>query len=100
MWWDGAMKLVKRLLGLGLLAGIGYLVFQQWQNEASGAAEWLATGEGVGEEPSTAPEPHSVQSVPESDDELAFSDAEEEGWPAKDPFEGQDPLTAPLPDEA
>ena len=66
------MKLVKRLLGMGLLAGVAYLVWKQWNDEAAGAAEWLATGPA---EP-TAPEP-----------------VEE-----KDPFEGQDPLTAPLPE--
>lgn len=90
MWWDGGMKLVKFLLGSGLIAGIGYLLYKQWHDESAGAAEWIATG------PAKPP----VQSVPETEDELAFSDAEEEGWPEpKDPFEGQDPLTAPLPED-
>lgn len=93
MWWDGAMKLVKFLLGSGLLAGIGYLFWRQWNSETAGAAEWISTGPSR----STAP---SVQTEPETEDELRFSDAEEEGWPAgKDPFEGQDPLTAPLPED-
>ena len=89
------MKFVKLLLGSGLIAGIAYLLYKQWNDEAAGAAEWIATGPAEGRSEDAA----EVEPVPESDDELAFSDAEEEGWPvAKDPFEGQDPLTAPLPE--
>jgi hypothetical protein len=88
------MKFVKVLLGSGLIAGIAFLVYKQWNDESAGAAEWIATGPSD----STAPDP--VQSIPETEEELAFSDAEEEGWPeGKDPFEGQDPLTAPLPED-
>lgn len=98
MWWDGAMKFVKLLLGSGLIAGIAFLLYKQWNDETAGAAEWIATAPSDDAGDTTAPEP--VQSVPETDEELAFSDAEEEGWPeGKDPFEGQDPLTAPLPDD-
>ena len=98
MWWDGAMKFVKLLLGSGLIAGIAFLLYKQWNDETAGASEWIATAPSDDAGDTTAPEP--VQSVPETDEELAFSDAEEEGWPAKaDPFEGQDPLTAPLPED-
>ncbi|BBH17360.1 hypothetical protein Back2_16470 [Nocardioides baekrokdamisoli] len=87
------MKFVKLLLGSGLIAGIAYLLYQQWHDESAGAAEWISTG--PAERTSSA-----VQSIPQTEDELAFSDAEEEGWPdVKDPFEGQDPLTAPLPED-
>lgn len=87
------MKFVKLLLGSGLIAGVAFLLYKQWHDEAAGAAEWIATG--------PAERTHSgVQSVPETEDELAISDAEEEGWPdVRDPFEGQDPLTAPLPED-
>ncbi|HZP15500.1 MAG TPA: hypothetical protein VFA96_06740 [Nocardioides sp.] len=92
------MKFVKLLLGSGLIAGIAFLLYKQWNDETAGAAEWIATAPSDDAGDTTAPEP--VQSVPETDEELAFSDAEEEGWPeGKDPFEGQDPLTAPLPDD-
>ena len=88
------MKFVKLLLGSGLIAGIAFLLYKQWNDESAGAAEWIATG------PSGDTAPAPVQSIPETDEELAFSDAEEEGWPeGKDPFEGQDPLTAPLPED-
>lgn len=92
------MKFVKLLLGSGLIAGIAFLLYKQWNDEAAGAAEWIATGPSESDAGTTAPEP--IQSIPESEEELAFSDAEEEGWPeGKDPFEGQDPLTAPLPED-
>ena len=87
------MKLVTFLLRTGLLAGLGYLLWRQWNSESAGAAEWISTS------PAT-PRSTSAQSIPETEDELRFSDAEEEGWPAeKDPFAGQDPLTAPLPED-
>lgn len=93
MWWDGGMKFVKLLLGSGLLAGLAYLLYKQWTDESAGAAEWIATGP-------TQRTSGTPQSVPETADELALSDAQEEGWPdVKDPFEGQDPLTAPLPED-
>lgn len=92
------MKFVKLLLGSGLVAGIAYLLYKQWNDESAGAAEWIATGPTERTNTATAPEP--VQSIPETEEELALSDAEEEGWPeVKDPFEGQDPLTAPLPED-
>ena len=84
------MTFVKLLLRSGLLVGLGYVLYKQWHNESAGAAEWLAAA------PATT---RPAQSIPEDEDELAFSDAEEEGWPANDPFEGQDPLTAPLPED-
>lgn len=92
------MKFVKLLLGSGLIGSLAYLLYKQWNDESAGAAEWIATGAAQPAKAATAPEP--VQSIPETEDELAFSDAEEEGWPEpKDPFEGQDPLTAPLPED-
>lgn len=92
------MKFVKLLLGSGLVAGLAYLLFKQWNDESAGAAEWIAIGSPDRTNMSSAPEP--VQSIPETAEELALSDAEEEGWPeVKDPFEGQDPLTAPLPED-